>query len=68
MELSFENIMGFIKANFFYDLRSTVLTICLVFVLFYLFKLLKYDNEKPVKSLKYLTIGFVCGAVFMLIY
>lgn len=68
MELSFESIMGFIKANFFYDLRSTVLSVCFIFVLFYLFKLLKYDNEKPVKSLKYLTVVFVCGAVFMLIY
>ena len=68
MDLTFESVMGFIRANFFYDFRATILTVCFCFVIFFLYKLLKYDNEKPVKSLKYLTIVVVCGAVFMLIY
>ena len=68
MELTFENILGFIKANFFYDLRACVMTICFLLVMFYMYKLLKYDNEKPAKSLKFLTIVLVSGSVFMLIY
>ena len=68
MDFSFESILGFIKANFFYDLRAAVLTICFLFVVVYLYKVLKYNNDKPIKSLKYLTIIIVFGAVFMLVY
>ena len=68
MEISFESVMGFIKANFFYDFRATILTLCMLFVVFFVYKLLKYDNEKPVKSLRYLTFVVVFGAVFMLVY
>ena len=68
MEFSFESILGFIKANFFYDFRASIITICVLVLVLYFFKLLKYDNEKPVKSLKYITVILVCCAVVAIIY
>ena len=68
MDFTFESIMGFIRAKLFYDFRSTVLTVCFLLVMFFFFKLLKYNNEKPIVSLKYIVVVVVCGAVFLLMY
>ena len=56
MDFTFESIMAFIRANFFYDLRSSVVSICFLIGAFFFFKLLKDNGEKVAKSLKYITL------------
>ena len=51
-----DNLWGTIKANFFYDLRSTIVSICVLIGAFFLYKLMKYDGEKVYKSMRYLTL------------
>ena len=51
-----DSLWGLIKANFFYDLRSTIVSICVLVGAFFLHKLLKYDGEKIHKSMRYLTL------------
>ena len=55
-----QNLWGFLRENFFYDLRSSIVSICFLFGAFFLYKLLKYDGEKIFKSMRYLT----CVAMF----
>jgi hypothetical protein len=51
----FESVWGFIRANFFYDLRSSIISICFLLGAFFFMKLLKYDGEKVLKSMRYLS-------------
>ncbi|MBQ3213653.1 MAG: hypothetical protein IJB10_01400 [Clostridia bacterium] len=51
----FESMWGLIRANFFYDVRSTIVSICFLLGVFFFMKLLKYDGEKIFKSMRYLT-------------
>ena len=68
MEFNIQSILGFIRANFFYDLRSSVITLCLIFGVFFLFKLLKDNGEKVNKSLKYLTYSCLSFGILILIF
>ena len=68
MEFSFESIMGFIRANFFYDLKSSIVSLCVIIGGFFFYKLLKDKGDKVAKSLRYLTCVVVCFAVVMLLY
>ena len=55
-----QDLWGVIRANFFYDLRSSIISVCFLLGVFFLYKLLKYDGEKIFKSMRYLT----CVAMF----
>ena len=68
MDFTLESIFGYIRANFFYDLRSTVISSCFLLGIFFLFKLLKDNGEKVNKSLKYLTCVVLCFVVVFLLY
>lgn len=68
MEFTFESIMGFIRANFFYDLKSSIISFCVIIGAFFFFKLLKDNGEKVAKSLKYLTCVVICVGIVMLLY
>ena len=68
MEFTFESVMAFIRANFFYDLRSSIVSICFLLGAFFMFKLLKDNGEKVNKSLKYLTCVVLCAGVVFLLY
>ena len=68
MDFNFASIMAFIRANFFYDLRSSIVSICFIIGAFFFFKLLKDNGEKLNKSLKYLTCVVLCAVVVFLLY
>ena len=68
MEFSFESIMGFIRANFFYDLKSSIISFCVIVGAFFFYKLLKDNGDKAAKSLRYLTCVVICFVVVMLLY
>lgn len=68
MEFTFESIIGFIRANFFYDFKSSIISLCVIIGAFFFFKLLKDNGEKVAKSLRYLTCVVVCIGVVMLLY
>ena len=68
MDITFESILAFVRANFFYDLKSSVISICFIIGAFFFFKLLKDNGEKVNKSLKYLTCVILCAAVVYLLY
>lgn len=68
MDITFESILAFVRANFFYDLKSSVISICFIIGAFFFFKLLKDNGEKVNKSLKYLTCVILCAVVVYLLY
>lgn len=63
-----ENVLAFIKANFFYDLKSSIISICLILAMFFLMRLLKDNGDKIYRSLKYLTCVVVFFGVVVLLY
>ena len=46
---SLRALFGFVRANFFYDTRASILTISFALVCFFVFKLLKTKVEKANK-------------------
>lgn len=61
-------IFLFIRINFFYDLKSSVISISALFMLYYLHKLLHDNGSKPRITLKYLTgcsMSFAVLAILM---
>ena len=54
------SLWNYIRANCFYDLRSSVISICVIIGLYYFYKLLKDNGEKVYKSMRYLTCLSVC--------
>lgn len=58
-----DNLWGTIKAEFFYDTRSTVASIFLLFGLFFIYLLLKDNYEKLGKTLR----NVVCAIIFCVI-
>ena len=59
----FYNVWASIKASYFYDLRSTIVSICVLLGAFFFIKLLKDNGEKVYKSLRYLTCVVLCFVV-----
>ena len=57
------NLWNFIRTNCFYDLKSSIISICIIIGIYYLFKLLKDNGEKVYKSMRYLTCLVMCFAV-----
>jgi len=68
MELTLESIFGFIRANFFYDFRSSVISICFLLGMFFMMKLLKDNGEKVSKSFRFLTCLVLCFGIVFLLY
>lgn len=56
----FYSLWNYIKVNCFYDLRSSIISICVIVGLYYFYKLLKDNGEKVYKSMRYLTCLSVC--------
>ncbi len=54
------NLWGYIRANCFYDLKSSIISIFVIIGLYYFYKLLKDNGEKVYKSMRYLTCLLVC--------
>lgn len=44
-------ILSFIRLHFFYDLRSAVISISVIFLVYFMRKMLKDKVDKPLKSL-----------------
>ena len=63
-----QNLWGFLRENFFYDLRSSIVSICFLLGSFFLYKLLKDNGEKIVKTTKYLTCVAMFFSAALLLY
>lgn len=63
-----QNLWEVIRANFFYDLRSSIISVCFILGSFFLYKLLKDNGEKVYKSMRYLTCVAMFFSVAMLLY
>ena len=57
------SLWSYIRANCFYDLRSSIISICVIIGLYYFYKLLKDNGEKVNKSMRFLTCLCVCIAM-----
>ena len=68
MDFSLDNLWGFIRTNFFYDFRSTIISICVIIGAFFFIKLLKDNGEKVVKSMRYLICIAICITVVVIMY
>ena len=68
MDFSLDNLWGFIRTNFFYDFRSTVISLCVIVAAFFFIRLLKDNGEKVVKSMRYLICIAICITVVMIKY
>jgi len=63
----FTYVYSYIRANFFYDFKSSVISIFCIIGAFFLYKLLKDNGDKVYKSLRYLTCVVVCFLVVFLL-
>ena len=59
-------ILNFIHVHFFYDLRSSFISLSVLFLSLFMYKLLKYKGDKPLKSLYYI-VGTVVPFVVLMI-
>ncbi len=57
------NLWGMIKAEFFYDFRSSVASIFLIFGLFFIYLLLKDNYEKLGKTLRNVVGAILCCVI-----
>jgi len=60
-------IVDYLKSNFFYDLRSSLISISFVLLLYFLNKLLKDKGEKILKTVKYLVETAMCFAILIIV-
>ena len=68
MDFTIGSIWSFIRANFFYDLKSSVISIFVILGTFFFIKLLKDNGEKVKKSFNYLSCVIICFGIVMLLY
>lgn len=68
MEFATNEIFVYLRQNFFYDLRSSILSICAIIAFVYFIKLSKDKGDKIKVTLKYLTCIIVCFSIFVLLY
>ncbi len=59
----FNNLWGMIKAQFFYDFRSSVASIFLICGLFFLYLLIKDDYDKLGKTLRNVVGAIMCCSI-----
>ena len=64
----FDMMITFIHVHFFYDLRSSVISICVLLMIYFLNKLWKDKGEKPIESLKLLVETTIPLVVMIAIY
>ena len=64
----FTSLYNFIRNTFFYDFRSSIMSFAIIIGVFFFFKLLKYDGEKPIRSLQYLVTAVICFVTVYLLY
>ncbi len=60
------SIFSFIRSNFFYDARSSIISISVIFLIYFMNKMLKDKEDSPIKSLKYLAGTITSFGVFLL--
>jgi len=63
----FWTIFNFLKSNFFYDLRSSVISVSFLLLVYFLNKLLKDKGDKIIKTLKYLVETAMCFAILIIV-
>ncbi len=61
-------LLNFLRKNFFYDFRSTVLTFCVIFIAVLLHKICNDDGKSNAKSFKYLVLTTMFFSTFLIIY
>ena len=61
-------ILSFLQTHFFYDARSSIITISVLCLIYFMNKMLKDKEDNPIKSLKYLAGTMTSFALFLLIY
>ncbi len=61
-------ILSYLQSHFFYDARSSIITISVIFVIYFMNKMLKDKEDNPVKSLKYLAGTMTSFGLFLLMY
>lgn len=62
------SIFSFIRNNFFYDFRSSIITISILCVIIFMSKMLKDKGSSPITSLKYLAGTATSFSIFLLMY
>ena len=62
-----QSIWGFFRANFFYDIRSSIITICVFVCVICLTRLLKDNYEKLSKTLKNLVCVIMCFTIALVL-
>ncbi|NCB48316.1 MAG: hypothetical protein EOM55_01605 [Clostridia bacterium] len=60
-------IINFLRSNFFYDLKSSIVSISFILLLYFLNKLLKDKGDKLGKTLQYLLETAMCFATLMIV-
>jgi hypothetical protein len=63
-----DSIFNFIVSNFFYDFRSSILTISAIFLAVFLNKLCKDKGDNLVKTLRYLLETCMSFAVLVIMF
>lgn len=61
-------ILSYLQSHFFYDARSSIITISVILVIYFMNKMLKDKEDNPVKSLKYLAGTMTSFGLFLLMY
>ncbi len=61
-------ILNFLRNNFFYDFRSTVITFCVIFTIIYMRKMLNDDGKNTAKSVKYIVLTTMFFFTFLIFY